>query len=214
VRRAARAKRIALVGGAVACLMAAAFLALLANDVLAWNGAMRSGDVRYRQVPSASGLWSPSTSLGGLARDLLGIDDDLAFRQAVRALELAQLGGRAGYKPGLVLQRADAQARLQALAASGGDRVRRSRATGLLGVLELATPTSDPRERSNLLSKAITDFQKAIALDPGNEEAKYNLEAALRARGVQTVQGGPTPNASAGRAGARSAATGAPGSGY
>lgn len=209
-------RRTALAAGALACLVLAAFLALLATDVLRWNGALQAGDVRYRAVPNASGLWSAGASVpGGLAREMLGIDDDLAFRRAVRDLELSKLGGRTSYQPQLVLRRAAAEARLQALAAAGGDPVRRSRATSLLGVLELATPTTDPRERATLLGRAVTDLQKAIALDPNNEEAKYNLEVALRGtRGVQTVQGGPTPNASAGRAGARGAATGAPGSGY
>jgi hypothetical protein len=209
-------RQAALTAGALACLLLAAFLALLATDVLRWNGALRAGDVRYRAMPTASGLWSAGASVpGGLAREMLGIDDDLAFRRAVRDLELSKLGGPTSYQPQLVLRRAGAEARLQTLAAAGGDPVRRrSRATGLLGVLELATPTTDPRERATLRGRAVSDLQKAIALDPNNEEAKYNLEVALRRSGLQTVQGGPTPNASAGRAGTRGAATGAPGSGY
>ena len=209
-------RRIALHLGALVCLVVAVFLILLATDVLRWSNALQASDVRYRANPSARGLWQIGAVVpGDPARSLLGIDDDIALRKAVRSLELSRLGGRASFKPQLILQRADAEARLQTLASGGGDRAQRSRAAELLGVLQLASPTNGPQQRSSFLLKAVASLQKAIRLDPNNDEAKYNLEVALRGtHGVQTVQGAPTPNVTTGRPGSRGAAAGGPGGGY
>lgn len=211
----ARVKRAALVAGAAACLAVAALLALLAADVSRWGDALRADDVRYRAAPGVTDLWNPAALLPlGAARNLLGVDDDLAFRRALRALRLSRLEDGAVSDPTVVLQRAEAEARLEAIVAGGGDPARRSTAMGLLGMLRLATPAANPQERATVLRIAVANLQEAIALDPHNDDAKYNLEVALRrSRGVQTVQGGPTPNASSGP-GSKGAATGPPGSGY
>jgi hypothetical protein len=194
----------------------AVFLILLATDVLRWSNALQASDVRYRAHASAAGLWQIDALVpGDPGRSMLGIDDDLALRKAVRSLELSRLASRAHYKPQLIVQRADAEARLETLASGGGDRTQRSRAAELLGVLQLASPTNNPQQRSAFLLKAVANLQKAIKLDPSNDEAKYNLEVALRGtHGVQTVQGAPTPNVTTGRPGSRGAAAGGPGGGY
>jgi hypothetical protein len=209
-------RRVALHAGGLVCLVVAVFLILLAADVLRWSNALQASDVRYRANASAAGLWQIDALVpGDPGRSLLGIDDDLALRKAVRSLELSRLGSRANYKPQLIVQRADAEARLQTLASGGGDRTQRSRAAELLGVLQLASPTSNTQQRSAFLLKAVANLQKAIQLDPSNDEAKYNLEVALRGtHGVQTVQGSPTPNVTTGRPGSRGAAAGGPGGGY
>jgi hypothetical protein len=209
-------KRAALLGVALACLALAAFLALLAVDVSRSRAALRSGDVRYRATPGVGDLWNPAAVLPpGVARRLLEVEDDVAYRRAVRELRLADLENGTISDPKLVLHRAEAQTRLEAIARGGGDPVQRSRATSLLGVLALATPAATPQERATVLRSAVATLQEAIALDPDNDEAKYNLEVALRrSRGVQTVQGGPTSNPTAGGTGGKGAATGPPGSGY
>jgi hypothetical protein len=209
-------RRVALRAGGLVCLVVGVFLILLATDVLRWSNALQASDVRYRAHASAAGLWQIDALVpGDPGRSMLGIDDDLALRKAVRSLELSKLGSRANYKPQLIVQRADAEARLQTLASGGGDRTQRSRAAELLGVLQLASPTSNPQQRSAFLLKAVANLQKAIQLDPSNDEAKYNLEVALRGtHGVQTVQGSPTPNVTTGRPGSRGAAAGGPGGGY
>lgn len=208
-------RRIGLVAGAVACLALAVLLTLLAADVSRWRDALRADDVRYRAAPGVSDLWNPAALVPlGVARNLIGGDDDLAFRRAVRALRLARLEEGSVSDPKLVLQRAEAEARLEAIVVGGGDPARRSRAMSLLGTLRLATPAANPQERAAVLRIAVANLQEAIALDPDNDDAKYNLEVALRrSRGVQTVQGGPTPNTSSGPGG-KGAATGPPGSGY
>ena len=209
-------RRIVLHLGALVCLVVAVFLILLATDVLRWSSDLQASDVHYRANPSAAGLWQIDALVpGDPGRSLLGIDDDLALRKAVRSLELSRLGSRAHFQPQLIVQRADAEARLQTLASGGGNRTQRSRAAELLGVLQLASPTSNPQQRSAFLLKAVANLQKAIQLDPSNDEAKYNLEVALRGtHGVQTVQGSPTPNVTTGRPGSRGAAAGGPGGGY
>ena len=209
-------RRLALHAGGLVCLVLGIFLILLATDVLRWSSDLQASDVRYRATPSARGLWQIDALVpGDPGRSLLGIDDDLALRKAVRSLQLSRLSSRAHFKPQLIVQRADAEARLQTLASGGGDRKQRSRAAELLGVLQLASPTNNPQQRSAFLLKAVANLQKAIQLDPSNDEAKYNLEVVLRRRaGVQTVQGGPTPNPSSGQGQSRGAATGPPGKGY
>jgi hypothetical protein len=208
-------KRAAPVVGAVVCLALAAVLLLLAADIMRWRSALRADDVSYRATPGGD-LWKPTALLPfGVTRSVLGINDDLQFRQALRALRLAKLEDASNSDPKLILARADAQARLEAIATSGGDPARLSRALDLLAVLQLATPSANPQERASVLKTAVANLQRAIALDPADDNAKYNLEAALRrSSGVQQVQGGPTPNPTSGQNTAKGAATGPPSSGY
>jgi len=205
-----------LVGGALACFALAAALLLLAVDVSRWREALRGGDVRYRVMPEEAGLWRPQQLLPlGLARSLLGLEDDLAFRRALRAIRLARLEGGFYSDPKLALLRGDAQARLQAVAEDDADPARRSRASGLLGVISFAGALTEGRDRAALLQEAVADFQAAIALDPGNDEAKANLELVLqRSRGLQAAEGAGGPNPSPGGSGAKGAGAGNPGSGY
>ena len=209
-------KRAVAAAGAVVCLVLALFVTLLAVDVLRWRNTLSADDVRYRVAPATSGLWSPSTvDPFGIARRMLGVDDDVAFREAVRALRLSRLSDASNSDPKLILQRAEAEDRLQAVATSSGDAARRSQAFGLLGVLKLSTPVANRQERATNLKAAGVDLQQAIALNPSNADAKYNLEVALRrSKGVQTAQGGPSPNSRSNRGNSKGAATGPPTSGY
>lgn len=208
-----RALRVA---GAAACLVAALLLLLLAVDVLRWENAMGSDDVRYRSAAGTSDLWDPTAVVPlNMARTLLRIGDDVAFRRAVRALRLATLDNPSSSDPKQVLQRAEAENRLEAIAEGDGDAAQRSKAMTLLAVLRLSTPAASQEERASVLRSAIAGLQEAIALDPGNDDAKYNLEGAFRtSRGVQTATGGPSPDPTSGPGGSRGAATGPPGSGY
>ena len=205
-----------LVLGAAACGVAAVLLLMLALDVLRWEDAMAADDVRYRSEASAGTLWQPTAVVPlGVARRLLRIEDDVALRRAVRALRLATLDNPSSSDPKQVLQRAEAESRLEAIAESDGDPVRRSKAMTLLAVLRLSTPAATREERASVLRAAVAGLQEAIALDPGNDDAKYNLEGAFRtSRGVQTQTGGPSPDPTSGPGGSRGAATGPPGSGY
>jgi hypothetical protein len=117
--------------------------------------------------------------------------------------------------PELALLRNDAQARLDALVAGGTDPKVRSRAAGLLGVLGLARLVSETQDRVALLSATVANLQLAVALDPDNDDAKYNLELALqRSRGVQLTEGAGGQNPSPGGSGSSGAGAGDPGTGY
>ena len=208
--------RRGLVLGAVVCLVLAALLVLLAADISRWRDALSADDVRYRAAPDATDLWNRDALVPLVAaRNVLGVDDDLAFRRAVRAVRLGKLEDPTTSDTEVLLQRAEARERLEAIAADGGDPVRRSRAMALLGVLLLATPVSDAEEQVAALKAAVANLQGAIALDPGNSDAKFNLEFALRQRrGGLSATGAAAPNPSGSSSTTRGAATGPPGSGY
>jgi len=209
-----------LLGGAavglagLVCLALAVVTGAFAMDVARWDDTISEGDVGFRSSTEAS--WAPSTLLpDGASRTLLGLDDDLEFRDAIRSVRLARLDDRVVSDPTLALARNEAQARLEAIASGDGDRARRSRAAGLLGLIGLARLATETQERDVLLEYTISSFQRAIALDPDNAEAKLSLEVALqRGRSVQLAEAGGGKNPSPGGAGSRGAGAGEPGSGY
>lgn len=209
-------KRARLVAGAAICFVLVVLAALLAADVWRWRDALRADDARYRSDPSSADLWNPAAFVPlDLARNSLGVDDDLAFRRAVRAMRLGKLEDVQASDTEVLLQRAEAQTRLAAIAEDGGDPERRSRAMTLLGVLLLATPVSTVEEQAAALRAAITNLQTAIELNPENSDAKFNLEFALRQRSAGlSARGGSSPNPLGNPNQSRGAATGAAGSGY
>jgi hypothetical protein len=211
-----RARRAAIIAAVAGCALLSLFLVMLAVDVVRSHEALASGDDTYASAPKEGGLWKPG-ALGAstLSGKVLGVDDDLRFREAVRALRLSQRDKPTDSSPDAILRRAKAQKLLQQVSDDDPDAGRRSRALSLLSVLMLSTPAADQEERATTQRVALANLQKAIETDPTNDEAKYNLEVVLRRRaGVQTVQGGPTPNPSSGQGQSRGAATGPPGKGY
>jgi hypothetical protein len=210
--------RIGMGAGALVCSLLAVGLALVAVDVARWDDAVRSGDVRYRVSPEEAGLWQPDGLMpGGLGESALGIRDDVAFRRALQALRAAHLDDATASisDPEVAIRKNEAQALLEAVVATESDRSRRSRAAGLLGVLGLARFVFETNDRGALLSSTVSDLQLAIALDPGNDEAKYNLELALqRGRGYQISEGSAGVDPQAGGSGAKGAGASLPGTGY
>jgi CheY-like chemotaxis protein len=204
--------------GAGVCLLLALALGLLARDVVNSRSALSKGDVEYRISPEKTGLWRTRTVVPfGLAVSLLGTEDDVAVRRGVRSVLLARLDDPtvSVSDPRVALLRNDAQARLDAIVADANDPKQRSRAAELLGVVGLARLVSETQDRVALLSATVANLQLAIALDPGNDEAKYNLELALqRARGIQLTEGAGGQNPSPGGSGSSGAGAGDPGSGY
>jgi hypothetical protein len=208
--------RIAVIVGALGCLALAATLTLLAMDVTRWSSALDSGDVRYRSDPAAERYWYADERLPfAIARDTLGVEDDLALREAVRALRDSGLNDPVISDPALAVRRNEAQARLEAIVAADSDDTRRSRAAGLLGVLGLARSVYETQEREQLLSATIANLRLAIELDPENDEAKYNLEIAhQRSRGLQLTEAAAGQNPAPGGTGSKGAGAGEPGTGY
>ncbi len=209
-------RRVTAIVVSVACFSLAALLALVAADVVEWRAALASGDVRYRVAPEDDGLWGASTSLPlPAARTLLAVDDDVAFRRALRSLRLARLEAQDASDPELELLRNDARARLEAVAAEDRDPRIRSRATALLGVLSFSSALAETEDQTALLDAAVASFRSAIALDPANGEAKLNLELGLqRSRGLRATSAGGGPNPRPGGAGSKGAGAGERGSGY
>lgn len=216
MRRVLLSREAALVAGALACLVAALVLFLLAVDVARLQSAVASDDIRYRVQSGTSDLWDPPTFLPFRTGErLTGISDDLDLRRAVRSLRLSHLDDPTISDPELALRRNVAQARLEAIAAGNGDSARRSRAAGLLGVLGLARLVTESQNRDAVLESAIANLQFAIALDPNNDEAKFNLELALqRGRGIRLEEASGGGNPTPGGAGAKGAGAGDPGTGY
>ena len=210
------ARRIALVAGALLSVALAVLFALLAIDVSRWNDAFAAGDVRYRTAPADERLWQPSDLVpADLGREALAVQDDVEFRQAVRALRTADLEDAVISDPEVAIRRNEAQARLEAVVVRDSDDARRSRAAGLLGVLGLARSVYETQEREALLSATIANLTLAIALDPSNDEAKYNLELAYqRGRGLELSEASAGSNAAPGGQGSKGAGAGQPGSGY
>jgi hypothetical protein len=205
-----------LVVGAVACVVSAAQLAVLAADVAAWRTTLPADDVRYRVDPEREGLWAPELRAPWLqAGTLLGVHDDVEFRDAVRALRAARLEEAIVSDPETAVLRNVAHALLQGVAIGDEDRSRASRAAGLLGVLGLARLVTETQDRDVLLGATIATLRAAVELDASNDEAKYNLELALqRARGLDISEAAGGRNAAPGGQGMKGAGAGEPGGGY
>lgn len=209
-------RRIALAAGALACVALAVTLTLLAIDASRWDAAFTSGDVRFRGTPADERLWRPDELVPfDAGRKALAVQDDIDFRKAVRALREAELEDPVISDPEVAIRRNEAQARLEAIVTRDTDDSRRSRAAGLLGVLGLARFVYETEEREALLSATVSNLTRAIALDPGNDEAKYNLELAYqRGRGLELTEASAGSNAAPGGLGSKGAGAGQPGSGY
>jgi len=170
---------------ALALLAVATVLALLAVDARSWQRTVAQDDVRFRALPSHGGLWQPPTLLpGDPAGSLLGTGDLLTLRHGLQLFWFTHLGADPGSEVDLPTLRARAQNALAQVMSSGARRQERSDAANLLGVLFVTTPAlgTDRTGLTRLLETAAGYFQRAIALDPSNVEAKENLELVLRLR--------------------------------
>ena len=168
-------RRWVLLGAAALCLTLATLAALAARDAGAWESSLRAGDVAA--APRGTGSWTPAQLAPfGLARRLLGIDDDLEFRRAVAAFHRAQTG-IPSFDNGLqgTALRVEAEAELARAIGNDKNPARASAAANLLGVLSAIDATS-PAASQTPIERSIFEFEDAIHLDPGNEQAKTNLE--------------------------------------
>ena len=207
-------RRVAVILGALACFALAGGLLLTALDVARWQSALESGDVRYRAAPQEHDLWQPGQIVPfGAAEALLGVEDDVDFREALRTLRLAGVAQADSSDPRPALRRSEARSLIAAIVEGDADRRRRSRAMTLLGVISFASALSDAQDQESLQRDALARFRGAIELEPDNDEAKANLEIALRRDAEAGESGGgedPTP----GGQGARGAGAGEAGGGY
>jgi hypothetical protein len=199
----------------VACVLGALVSFSLAHDVLSLRATIARDDVRYRAAPSEV-LWSPRQLVpGGVARTLMGVDDDLLYRRALRATRLSHPEQPGFSDASYVVNRNEATAWLTDIVLHDSSATRRSAAANLLGVLSFADAIGDYSNRGRLLASAAGRFRQAIALDPANDDAKLNLELTLsRAKGLELSESGGGTNPAPGGKGAKGAGAGEAGSGY
>ena len=188
----------------------------LAVDSARWRQTFAPDDVRYRAVPEEGTLWQPATLLpGDPARSLLGVGDDVRFREAIQSLRLGRLEAGFSSDPALALPRAEAQSRLAKVAQSDPSAPRRARAIDLIGVISFASSLYETRGQAALVAEAVSAFQAAITLDPANAEAKANLEQALqRRKALAALAGAGAADPTPGGEGSRGAGAANNGSGY
>jgi hypothetical protein len=208
-------KHLVTVVAVAGCLVLGTLLFLLALDVARLRSALPADDVRYLGAPEQR-LWDPDEVVpGGIARTLLGVDDDIRFRRAVRGVRLSHPEMPGFSDPSYVVHRNEATAWLTDIVQQDDDPKRQSDAANLLGVLTFADAVADYTNRGRLLEGATGRFRQAINLDPANDEAKHNLELTLsRARGLELSEAGGGNAPSPGGKGAKGAGAGDPGSGY
>jgi hypothetical protein len=167
------------VGGAAVCLVAAVLVLLLAVDAHAWQTRMTADDLRFRANPLEHHLWQPDQYAPfGLARTLLGVDDDLAYRRAVREFRAGR-PTELTFSPETTAHRAQAQIALTNAGRSDSNPLRASDEENLLGVLGFALATQDTSQSRTFLNNSVTAFRAAMDHDPENEDAMWNLEYAL-----------------------------------
>lgn len=220
MRRALGRRQLLLLAAALASFLLAGLLGAVAVDVSRWRQELAAGDVRYRVFPADAGWRARTLVPGGAGAKLLGVTDDVAFRVALTAFRRSELDDATVSDPALAVRRAEATHRFESIVAYDRDPARRSRAANFLGVLGIAAFNTSPsggafQDRSELLLDAIASFRQAIALDPANSEAKYNLQLILgRRQGLLPTEASGGRNPAPGGRGARGAGAGQPGSGY
>jgi hypothetical protein len=180
----------------VAILLAlSVLLALLAHDVWRWNTAISAGDTRSEAQAVSPSTYTASTVLpGGFVRNVLGIDDDLAYRRAVAGaigVILQAPTATSASRKAIVVE-----TQLARLTQSDPDKARASRAADYLGLLfyaernnpdQVISPYANPNEpaapdqskTTTPEQKAETEFDLAVQLDPSNASAKRHLEEML-----------------------------------
>ncbi len=170
--------------GLVFAVVALVFV-LLAVDARAWRTTVARDDLRFRAIPVHRKLWQPPTLLpGDPAGALLGTGDTVTYRRALQLFWFSRIGANPESREDLPTVRARLAETLQELTTSGTSAQERSGAANLLGVLVVTTPApgTDRTGLEQLLRHAAGYFQRAIALDPANGDAKQNLELVLRLR--------------------------------
>jgi hypothetical protein len=206
-------RELRLAGAAVAFILAAA-LALLAVDVWRTADALEEGDVRFDAAASENEVWTaPRRIPFDLAPRLLGVDDDLEFREAVRLFLLSRPGGSFTSRPQQLRSRGEAETALSRIEQRASDPERASEAANLLGVLAWADAILDQTRAPTAPARALAEFQNAVVLDPSNAAARTNLELVLHLLRADVLREGPGGTGEFGGA-PGGASLSAPGTGY
>ncbi len=188
-------------------------LVLLALDVIRVPRDLAADDVRFQAAPRLPRpLWDGLGFLPGEpGARLVGAGDDVAYREALQLFARVQPGRVNITVPALEALRGRAQLELTVRSRAETDPRRRAQELNLYGILTLGRYSTDAAESQQILSRGIGAFQNATELDPGNLDAKRNLELVLRRPEAATL---PPNDPSQGGAQGRTSGQGRPGSGY
>lgn len=178
-------RRRALVAAAIVAVPVALIAAVLAVDVLRTPGWIAEDDARFQTAPlRSSGLWNEPGMLATRARlRALGVENDLGYRRTVALFARLRPGeAERVFDPDLENQWAKLQFDLTTQSRENPSPKHRSELQNLFGVVSVARYLyASPDQRNMLLSNALGAFRTAVEIDPTNEDAKLNLELALRA---------------------------------
>jgi hypothetical protein len=199
-------------------------LILLARDAWHTGRAVGDADARSQLGPVSPDAWQADTVFPRrFVNRLLGIDDDLAFRNAAMQVQFGVSGRKLSPRQLIVLETA-----LARIVQTDTNHTRASQAADYLGVLLYADRSTPQQAISPYVNpktpglanaqktpeeKAIEEFQTAVRLDPENAEAKRNLESLLHQPKPPSQQGSPRPG-SGERTGSKGSGSRPPGYGY
>jgi hypothetical protein len=167
------------VGPIVVLVALGVFFALWAKDAAAVRHGMERSDLAFEAQPAAEKLWLFNTVVPG-AESAFGIKDDLVYRRALRKFAVDNRRAANPYDFSRPAFRAEAQAALLSAERSDLPAARKSELAMLQGLLTFDEAIADPVNGSNLIKQTLDHFQRAVRINPSNEEAKYNLEFLLR----------------------------------
>jgi hypothetical protein len=198
---------------AVLCVPLAVALVVLAVDVLLVPRAVSADDTRFEGAPLRQrDPWDDVGFLpGDVSARLLDIEDDLDYRRTIWLYSSTDPRRVEITSPEQEALRGQVVIELTLRSRDEPDPERRSQLLNLHGALTMGRFSSDPRERDANLVSAVDSFRTAIRLDPDNDDAKMNLEFALRAAAPGQLAG---ENPERGAARGERAGAGRAGGGY
>ena len=169
---------------AAVCIVVGVVALLLARDAWHWRKAMRDADARAQVQTLDARAWQADEALPWhVARNLLGVRDDIAFRALdVRAVDLASRPPRQDRTP----LRTPIEVALRRYSLGARDPVRASAASNVLGLLQFTDPADI---ETSAAERAVGAFQDALLFDSANDAAKTNLELMLRQLRSQALKG-------------------------
>jgi hypothetical protein len=194
-------RRWALRTAAVLTTVLAVALVVLAVDVLRVPGALEADDIRFEAAPKRTGgLWKDLEFLpGDPAEALLDLDEDLVYRQTMAEFLRVEPGVVEIFGPELENLKGRVQFELTRRSADDPNPVRRSQYLNFQAAMMLERFGSDQTEADTILRRAIHTLRSAVQIDPGNADAKLNLELALRnAKAVNLPGTDPSGDAATG----------------
>jgi hypothetical protein len=170
-------RRVAVSAAGVLALVLAGMLALLAEDVRRWPERFHTGDLRFRAASLAPDPWrAPDRRIHVPAR-LLAVDDDLALRRALQLVRRSHaIDSPNANAWDLLRLQGQAESALEQIELEDPDRARRSLAANLLGLLLYEDSLTVRSSAQEFRARSLEAFRRAVRLDTGNADAKFNLE--------------------------------------